>query len=72
LQEPANIVTAPIAASDNETVMDDNLTAETSEKVEASETAANPADMLEFERLSYASKGDRLGWKFNREDLHQR
>jgi hypothetical protein len=65
-------VTAPITASNNVTVTDDNLTAKTSDQVEASETAAYRADMLEFETLSYASKGDRLGWKFNREELHER
>ena len=65
-------MTAPITASNNVTVTDDNLTAKTSDQVEASETAVYSADMLEFETLSYSSKGDRLGWKFNREELHER
>jgi hypothetical protein len=26
----------------------------------------------EFERLSHASQGDSRGWKFNRDELHQR
>lgn len=30
------------------------------------------ADADEFERLSLASKGNSHGWKFNREELHQR
>ena len=30
------------------------------------------ADADEFERLSLASKGNSRGWKFNREELHQR
>jgi hypothetical protein len=30
------------------------------------------ADAEEFERLSRESKGDSRGWKFNREELHQR
>ena len=30
------------------------------------------ADANEFERLSRASKGNSQGWKFNREELHQR
>jgi hypothetical protein len=30
------------------------------------------ADAEEFERLSRESKGDSQGWKFNREELHQR
>jgi hypothetical protein len=30
------------------------------------------ADADEFERLSRASKGNSQGWKFNREELHQR
>ena len=34
--------------------------------------ADRAADMLEFERISYASNGDARGWKFNREDLHER
>jgi hypothetical protein len=50
-------------------VTDDNLTPEKSEQVPPSETAA---DMLEFETLSHASKGDRRRWKFNREELHER
>ena len=27
---------------------------------------------LEFERLSRESKGDSRGWKFNREEIHER
>jgi hypothetical protein len=30
------------------------------------------ADAAEFERLSAASQGDSGGWKFNREELHER
>jgi hypothetical protein len=30
------------------------------------------ADAEEFERLSRASTGDSRGWKFNREELHER
>ena len=30
------------------------------------------ADAKEFEKLSRASKGDSRGWKFNREELHER
>jgi hypothetical protein len=30
------------------------------------------ADAEEFERLSRASQGDSHGWKFNREELHER
>lgn len=30
------------------------------------------ADAAEFERLSRMAKGDRKGWKFNREELHER
>jgi hypothetical protein len=33
----------------------------------------NPnADAEEFERLSRASQGNSRGWKFNREELHER
>jgi len=30
------------------------------------------ADAAEFERLSRATKGNSRGWKFNREELHER
>jgi hypothetical protein len=30
------------------------------------------ADALEFERLSWLAQGDSRGWKFNREELHER
>jgi hypothetical protein len=30
------------------------------------------ADAAEFERLSRAARGHSRGWKFNREELHQR
>ena len=30
------------------------------------------ADAAEFERLSRLSQGDSRGWKFNREELHER
>ena len=30
------------------------------------------ADALEFERLSRLAQGNRHGWKFNREELHER
>jgi len=30
------------------------------------------ADAAEFERLSRAAKGNSRGWKFNREELHDR
>ena len=30
------------------------------------------ADADEFERLSRASQGNSRGWKFNREELHER
>jgi len=30
------------------------------------------ADAKEFEKLSRASRGDSRGWKFNREELHER
>jgi hypothetical protein len=30
------------------------------------------ADAAEFERLSRLAKGDSRGWKFNREELHER
>lgn len=30
------------------------------------------ADALQFERLSRASHGNSQGWKFNREELHER
>ncbi|HTW64666.1 MAG TPA: DUF6364 family protein [Bryobacteraceae bacterium] len=30
------------------------------------------ANAAEFERLSRASRGQLAGWKFNREELHQR
>jgi Family of unknown function (DUF6364) len=34
---------------------------------------ADPAaDAAEFERLSLEAKGDSKGWKFNREELHDR
>ena len=29
-------------------------------------------DAAEFERLSRLSKGDSRGWKFNREEIHER
>jgi len=29
-------------------------------------------DALEFERLSRTAKGNSQGWKFNREELHER
>jgi hypothetical protein len=31
-----------------------------------------PEDAAEFERLSRLAQGDSRGWKFNREELHQR
>ena len=35
--------------------------------------STNPADnAAEFERLSRAAKGNSRGWKFNREELHER
>lgn len=30
------------------------------------------ADAVEFERVSRMSQGNSLGWKFNREELHER
>jgi hypothetical protein len=30
------------------------------------------ADVAEFERLSRAAQGQARGWKFNREELHER
>jgi hypothetical protein len=30
------------------------------------------ADAAEFERLSRLARGDSRGWKFNREELHER
>ena len=30
------------------------------------------ADAAEFERLSYLAQGDSHGWKFNRDELHER
>lgn len=30
------------------------------------------ADAAEFERLSHTAQGDSRGWKFNREELHER
>lgn len=30
------------------------------------------ADAAEFERLSRIAQGDSKGWKFNREELHER
>jgi hypothetical protein len=30
------------------------------------------ADAAEFERLSRAARGNSRGWKFNREELHER
>jgi len=34
---------------------------------------ADPAeDAAEFERLSRLSRGNSRGWKFNREELHER
>ena len=30
------------------------------------------ADAAEFERLSHIAQGDSRGWKFNREELHER
>jgi antitoxin component of RelBE/YafQ-DinJ toxin-antitoxin module len=34
---------------------------------------ANPAeDAVEFERLSHQAGGDSRGWKFNRDELHER
>jgi hypothetical protein len=30
------------------------------------------ADAAEFERLSHLAQGDARGWKFNREELHER
>ncbi|PWT98949.1 MAG: MerR family transcriptional regulator [Terriglobia bacterium] len=30
------------------------------------------ADAAEFQRLSRAAKGNSRGWKFNREELHER
>jgi hypothetical protein len=34
---------------------------------------SDPAlDAAEFERLSRSSKGSSSGWKFNREELHER
>ena len=35
-------------------------------------TSDAAADAAEFERLSRASKGNSRGWKFNREELHER
>ena len=35
-------------------------------------TSDAEADAAEFERLSKLSKGDSRGWKFNREELHER
>ena len=29
-------------------------------------------DLEEFERLSRAAKGDSKGWKFNRDEIHER
>ena len=35
--------------------------------------ATNPAeDAAEFEKLSLSAQGDSRGWKFDREELHQR
>lgn len=35
-------------------------------------TSDPEADALEFERLSRAAHGNSQGWKFNREEIHQR
>jgi antitoxin component of RelBE/YafQ-DinJ toxin-antitoxin module len=68
--------------------IDDNLVAEARHRAEAMGTSMNqlireyleqlagtsdPAlDAAEFERLSHLAKGDSRGWKFNREELHER
>lgn len=40
------------------------------EQLAGKSTAAFDAE--EFRRLSYLAKGDSKGWKFNREELHER
>jgi hypothetical protein len=45
---------------------DERCTEEQKEMTAAERTAA------EFEKLSRASQGNSRGWKFNREELHQR
>lgn len=35
-------------------------------------TSDRAANAAEFERLSWLSHGDSRGWKFNREEIHER
>ncbi len=35
-------------------------------------TADSNNDAAEFEKLSHLAQGDRRGWKFNREEIHER
>jgi len=46
--------------------VDDEVLRQIRQEADASERA------LEFERLSLAARGDSQGWKFNREELHER
>jgi len=68
--------------------IDDQLILEARRRAEAMGTSVNQlvrqylvqfvgksdsdADSTEFERLSRAAQGDSDGWKFNREELHER
>ncbi|MGA2116265.1 MAG: DUF6364 family protein [Bryobacteraceae bacterium] len=68
--------------------IDDGLVQEARRRAEAMGTSVNQlvreyleqfagktdpdADAAEFERLSLAAQGDSRGWKFNRDELHQR
>jgi Family of unknown function (DUF6364) len=68
--------------------MDDEIIREARRRAEAMGTSVNQlvrdyleqfagkrdssADAAEFERLSRAAQGNSAGWKFNREELHER
>ncbi len=68
--------------------VDEQLVREARRKAEAMGTSVNQlirgylerlagitdpgADASEFEHLSYAAQGNSRGWKFNRDELHER
>lgn len=78
-----NIVTVNVTLS-----VDDELIQEARRRAEAMGTSVNQlvreflqqfagqsdaaADAAEFERISRTGGGDSRGWKFNREELHER
>ena len=60
--------------------LDERLILEARRRAEAMGTTVNQlvgisdsnADATEFERLSRSAQGNSRGWKFNREELHER